>query len=1147
MAVRTISTRLAIEGDAESKQKVAALNAEFKNQQSALKLVESEYKNAANSAAALTAKGEALGKMYSTQQQKITELKSALENAQKAQQTYASKTEDIKSKIAAVEKEMADLANSTGDTSARQAELKEQLAKLNEELSTNEAKSAAAQKGVNYWGKELNNAKVDINNLNGEITKNSAYLQEAKASTDGCATSIDKFGNVTEEGRKKAGEFGKTSSAAINTLSAAIAGAGLIRAFNEIEEAITACANASIEFESAVTGVYKTVNGTDEQLAAIAKGIKDMSLEIPATTTEIAGIAEAAGQLGIQTNNVLAFSRVMADLGETTNLSATDGAKALAQFANVTQMNQGDFDRLGSTIVALGNNMATTEADIVSLGQRLAGSGKQIGLTEAQIMGFAAALSSVGIESEAGGTAFSRVFSEMQVAVETNKESLEDFAKVAGMTAEQFKTSFRQDAAGAITAFIEGLSHMSEAGISSIAALDDMGITQLRLRDSLLRTSNAGDLVRRSIELASTAWRENTALTREAELRYGTTESKLQLLKNAAEGTERAIGDTLNPALLKIADAGEEGFEWATDFVEQNPWLVKGMTAVTIGLGVLAGAIIATAAAAELAEAATTLWNLSLMANPAAAVITSVVALGAAIAAYSMLTDDANASTRELIDNINDAKTAYDESVSSIEENSAGTSMLAENVAQLASKENKTAGEKKTLIGLIDELNQKMPELSLQYDKQTDSINLTADAIRAAAKAQAEAAKQQRMIERLSELYVEQGNISEELKKKKQDLAKAEAVLASMNEDGALAVVNYGTAYDDAQAAVAAAREAVEDLEQAQQDNTSAVVDASLAIDGYAEASETTADTAQSTAESIAASMAELEEAYQVAYDAAYNNINQTIGLWDEMDNKAKTSADTLNEALESQITYMDNYVSNLEDLAGRNVEGVDTLVSRLSDGSAESAAALAGLADASDEEIARLVENLGKVDEGKENFATVVASMQTDFDTKAAEIEQRMTDMVAEFDQSEDAYDKGQATMQGIIDGLNSKIASLRAKVNEINRLLAQIGSSSGSSRPKTDGSHADGLVYVPYDGYIAELHQGERVLDADEAKAYMEDSIPRSIDVRIAGASGGSATKNIKIDARSTIISPEPLSEAEITRENEKNLRWILGGGTI
>src|SRR5690606_645023 len=157
------------------------------------------------------------------------------------------------------------------------------------------------------------------------------------------------------------------------------------------------------------TGVIKTVDATDEQMAMLRQGILDMSSELPSSASEIAGVAEAAGQLGIQVDNILGFTRVMSDLGVATNLEANEAATALARLANITGMSQTDFDRLGSTIVALGNNLATTEAEIVAMGLRIAGAGSQIGLTEAQILSFAGAMSSVGIEAEAGGTAISRV------------------------------------------------------------------------------------------------------------------------------------------------------------------------------------------------------------------------------------------------------------------------------------------------------------------------------------------------------------------------------------------------------------------------------------------------------------------------------------------------------------------------------------------------------------------------------------------------------------------------------------------------------------------------------------------------------------------------------------------------------------------
>ena len=136
---------------------------------------------------------------------------------------------------------------------------------------------------------------------------------------------------------------------------------------------------ASVDFESAFAGVQKTVDATEEEFAVLRAGIRDMAKEIPQSATEIAGIAEAAGQLGIQTENILSFTRVMADLGVATNLSGTEAATTLARLANITQMSQGDFDRLGSTIVALGNNLATTEAEIAEMGLRIAGAGSQVG------------------------------------------------------------------------------------------------------------------------------------------------------------------------------------------------------------------------------------------------------------------------------------------------------------------------------------------------------------------------------------------------------------------------------------------------------------------------------------------------------------------------------------------------------------------------------------------------------------------------------------------------------------------------------------------------------------------------------------------------------------------------------------------------
>ena len=315
-----------------------------------------------------------------------------------------------------------------------------------------------------------------------------------------------------------------------------------------------ASSKAAIDFESAFAGVRKTVDASEKDLKKIETGIRDMAKEMPTAATEIAGVAEAAGQLGIKTPDILDFTKTMVMLGDSTNLSAEEAATSLAKFANVTKMSMDDIDRLGSTVVALGNNLATTEKDIVSMSLRLGAAGTQIGLSQDQILSFAGALSSVGIEAEMGGSAFSKLMIEMQIATEKGGASLEEFANVAGMSGEQFKKAFQEDATTAIMAFLEGLGTAEERGQSAIGILADMGIEEVRLRDTILRAANAHDVFSEALGIGSQAWEENTALVNEANQRYETTKSKLEILKNNFIDVGISIGEQLLPYIQKFVE-----------------------------------------------------------------------------------------------------------------------------------------------------------------------------------------------------------------------------------------------------------------------------------------------------------------------------------------------------------------------------------------------------------------------------------------------------------------------------------------------------------------------------------------------------------------------------------------------------------------
>lgn len=404
------------------------------------------------------------------------------------------------------------------------------------------------EKAVEVYGENSKQAENLKNKLIQAETKQQSIANAIKETNEQLAVQSSKLisaGSSMTEFGDRTSKVGDKIDKVGNKLSVLSAG---------VTAVAVASLKASISFESAWTGVTKTVDGTEEQLNDLRQGILDLSTQIPSTAEEIAGVAENAGQLGIATDNVLSFTKVMIDLGNSTNLSADEASSALAKFANVTKMSASDYDKLGSTIVALGNNFATTEADIVEMATRLASTGELAGLSQSQILALATSMSSVGIEAEAGGSAMSKLLKQIQVAVETGSSDLKDFAKVAGVSTEEFKKAFEKDAVGALSSFISGLNDTERNGKSAISILDDMGITEVRLSNTILSLANASDVMTSAVELSEKAWKENTALTDEANKRYETTESKLQMLKNEIVKNGIALGDELKPALVDVLE-----------------------------------------------------------------------------------------------------------------------------------------------------------------------------------------------------------------------------------------------------------------------------------------------------------------------------------------------------------------------------------------------------------------------------------------------------------------------------------------------------------------------------------------------------------------------------------------------------------------
>ena len=355
---------------------------------------------------------------------------------------------------------------------------------------------------------------------------------------------------------------------------------------------------AAVDYEAALAGVKKTTDPTAIQFAAFEQGFRNLANTIPVSAKELANMGAMAGQLGIHNESLLTFVETMAKLQTATNIIGEEGAAELAKFMNIMGTSQDRVSNLGSSLVDLGNNFATTEKDILDMALNLAGAGKQIGLSEGSVFGLATALSSVGIEAEKGGSAFSKIMIQMATAVDEMDTSagskLREFAGVSHMTAEEFANVFQSNPAAAIAAFVEGLGRASEEGSTAIGILQEMNIKEVRLRDTLLRAGGAHKLFNDAVNRGNQAFRENTALQREFQTFSETTASKLAIAKNRLTDVAIEAGNKLLPVLadfLKNSSGWIDGVKGMVEWFSKLPPGIQQVAGALTGLAIAGGPV----------------------------------------------------------------------------------------------------------------------------------------------------------------------------------------------------------------------------------------------------------------------------------------------------------------------------------------------------------------------------------------------------------------------------------------------------------------------------------------------------------------------------------------------------------------------------
>lgn len=1093
--------------------------------------------------------------------------------------SYSKTFKAAQQEIVSMQKEIQALSKTQADISAFQKQqaaveatrkrlemLRQQYDNIQREMEETGNESADMKNKLLAKQLQIDKTSASLEKQTAKLNELSGALEEAGINTDDLSHSSEQLAGKIDTLKKKQGEaadkamtFGDKAGQAFNQVHEAIVAAGIAVALKEIYEYFASCAQASMDFESAITGVAKTTDLTDEELAAMSDSIKALSTEIPATTEEIAAVAEAAGQLGIQKDALLDFTEIMTMLGTATNMTADEAATSLARFANITGMATDNYGRLGSVIVDLGNNFATTESEIVAMGTRLASAGKLAGLTEPEIMALAAAMSSVGIEAEAGGTAMTQTLNAIEKAVAKGGDDLAEFARIAGMSSEEFSSAWKNDAMSALTSFIGGLGKLDEQGESTVLVLEDLGLTGIRQSNMLKALGLAADQMTGAVNTANTAWQQNTALTNEANKRYATAQSRLTMMQNAYNNLKVAIGDAYTPALSEAYGVGTKVLNEITKFVQANPGVVAAITGLSAALGAAAVAAAAFALKAKIAAAAaafltTVTPGVNVIMGVAAAV--GVVTAGI-IALASSAANDAVPSVKELTEAargmreaMDEAKATYDDTVTSTMAAAGVADTYIGKLEELEAAGLNTDEQHRQYHNTLALLCQVVPELADYIDLETDTINGGTEALRANTEAWKQNAMQQAYQDQLTELYSQYSAVLIEAEENSIGLTKAQYSLEAAQQKLSDTYAQMDALWADAQKqadayydqygyytdATAFLSQEYYDLQNSIYDTNNEIWAAEKSIKNYNKAMEEDADAvsdaeaeialAEEAVKNLTASMNEgtgaseeaaaqvsefqaaisgvqekinaLVESYNEAYSAAYESISGQYQLWDEAAKVVATSAGSINSALESQITYWQDYNANLQSLTDRSadIEGLSDMIASFADGSSDSVNAIAGMAGATDEQLATMVANWKTLQQEQQNAAGSVADLKTDFTATMDELQTALAEDIEAMALGDEAKASAQATIQGFIDGAVGMLPQVTAAYNRVaaaaRAALSASGTGTAGSIPGYavgTQSAAPGFALVGENGpELVYFNGGEQVMTAEETAAMRE-----------------------------------------------------------
>lgn len=1115
---RTISTKLAVEGEAQYKQAIAACNQQLSTLKSQLALTESEFRGQANSMEALRAKGQALQGMYDQQVSKIEQIKKALENCEKAQQEYARRVAEAEDNIYAYETSLERLKNTAGDTTEEQKKLEEGLSQWKRELAEATAGQEAAERGAQNWQRQLNYAGVELNELSDRIQQNSQYLEEAENSADGCADSIDEYGKATKDAGDASEEFGEESVDAVEALAQAMVAAGIADKAKEMAEAIYDCVKTYGEFESQMSAVQAISGATGAEMEALTQKAQEMGQTTSFTAKEAGQALEYMAMAGWKTGEMLdgleGIMNLAAASGEdlaTVSDIVTDGLTAFglaaedsAHFADVLASASANSN---TNVSMLGESFSYVAPVAGALGYSLEDVTVALGL-----------MANAGIKGSAAGTALRGILTNLAKPSRQAATYMEELGISLTDSAGQMKPL--SQLIGELRDKLRSLTEVQQAEYAA-------GIAGREAMSGLLNVVRASDADFDKLTQAINNC--SGEAERMAQIRLDNFEGQVTLLNSAIDGLKMTIGSQLSPMFEAIASGATTATNALSELLKMCPWISSALMGLVAAAGAAALAIKGLAVA-NAVKAALGGLAAALAANPYVAAAVAIAGVGTALMSLITYLADATTAAGGMSGAMGEINANYERSREEIVATATAAESLVDRLDVLGQQEVMTAADTAAYAQTVDQLKALMPELNLEIDEHTGKLWDGTDAIRAQIQALQEQALAQALQEKYKAILDEQAQALIELAENQVNykiaLADTEAIIAQIEaasaelnkveQDSTLTVDEKQTKIAALQGrmmelndAYTAARDQSEQFADAVKESESEVSSFDNALADMKNTADQLNGTFQESGQSVAdfegyingvvGQIEELNQAYEDAAATARETIQSQFDLWETLDDTVVKSTEEMEESLDSQITFWNNYSANLDNLLNRNIEGIESLIAESNTLDKKGGDAIASLRWKTDEELKGLIAKHDQLRESQDKVSYSVAEFEENYSGRMRILAKTVTDSVSQMDLTDEMVEIGENAINGLIQGMESQAGTHGPLMSAVDRIVKAIeGKFKGGFKINSPSKVFEDIGSGTMEGFENGVEKHEETLKrqmertAKKAVVSFEDAIP-------------------------------------------------------